>query len=351
MKDVAEEYYHKLGTWAGMNLNDPDRPNKFAVPLEEFVTARSPSPFSQRGGLRGDGAPGCVRGPRWREMTISSAAALPPHGFMKPSNSNNVGLAERPHGRDGARLPYPGRTGFRPVHVAAQSRSVRDVFRAAPDDSAASRMTWCRNASAIRNTRNWPSTARSLTRFRRAAGKMAITEDDRGLPQAEGREEPPGRNKTAGLVRFARARARSGTSAVRTTISGGRSGPGLCLSQRCSRTSSSEILTQILLVETLLRAPGRYVSAGQNRELSGVNAVHKQDLPDSPIPNSNFVSAMMMPQRQSAPMPPGRSPATAHAVRGRTSAPATRTLEGHISCLPISSPVAGVKMGSASRSH
>ena len=40
MKDVAEEYYHKLGTWAGMNLNDPDRPNKFAVPLEEFVTAQ-----------------------------------------------------------------------------------------------------------------------------------------------------------------------------------------------------------------------------------------------------------------------------------------------------------------------
>lgn len=37
MKDVAENYYRKLGTWAGMNLNDPDRPNKFAAPLEDFV--------------------------------------------------------------------------------------------------------------------------------------------------------------------------------------------------------------------------------------------------------------------------------------------------------------------------
>lgn len=40
MKDVAEKYYRDLGQWAGMNLNDPDRPRKFSVPLEEFVQAQ-----------------------------------------------------------------------------------------------------------------------------------------------------------------------------------------------------------------------------------------------------------------------------------------------------------------------
>lgn len=40
MHDLAEKYYRELGTWAGMNLNDPDRPRKFSVPLEEFVKAQ-----------------------------------------------------------------------------------------------------------------------------------------------------------------------------------------------------------------------------------------------------------------------------------------------------------------------
>ncbi|MBX3390456.1 MAG: hypothetical protein KF691_13485 [Phycisphaeraceae bacterium] len=40
MKDVAEKYYRHLATWGGMNLNDPDRPRKFSVPLEDFVQAQ-----------------------------------------------------------------------------------------------------------------------------------------------------------------------------------------------------------------------------------------------------------------------------------------------------------------------
>jgi len=40
MRDIAEKYYRHLATWGGMNLNDPDRPRKFSVPLEEFVEAQ-----------------------------------------------------------------------------------------------------------------------------------------------------------------------------------------------------------------------------------------------------------------------------------------------------------------------
>ncbi len=40
MKDQAEKYYRHLATWPGANLNDPDRPAKFAVPLEQFVEAQ-----------------------------------------------------------------------------------------------------------------------------------------------------------------------------------------------------------------------------------------------------------------------------------------------------------------------
>lgn len=40
MKDIAEKYYRHLGTWGGMNLNDPDRPRKFSAPLEQFVEAQ-----------------------------------------------------------------------------------------------------------------------------------------------------------------------------------------------------------------------------------------------------------------------------------------------------------------------
>ncbi|MBL8874852.1 MAG: hypothetical protein JNM86_03545 [Phycisphaerae bacterium] len=40
MHELAEKYYRELGTWAGMNLNDPDRPQKFSVPLEDFVKAQ-----------------------------------------------------------------------------------------------------------------------------------------------------------------------------------------------------------------------------------------------------------------------------------------------------------------------
>lgn len=40
MRDLAEKYYRHLATWGGMNLNDPDRPRKFSVPLEEFVEAQ-----------------------------------------------------------------------------------------------------------------------------------------------------------------------------------------------------------------------------------------------------------------------------------------------------------------------
>jgi len=40
MQDLAEKYYRHLATWSGMNLNDPDRPRKFSVPIEEFVEAQ-----------------------------------------------------------------------------------------------------------------------------------------------------------------------------------------------------------------------------------------------------------------------------------------------------------------------
>ncbi|MGH7242672.1 MAG: hypothetical protein ACREJD_04580 [Phycisphaerales bacterium] len=40
MVDLAEKYYRHLGTWSGMNLNDPDRPRKFSAPIEEFVEAQ-----------------------------------------------------------------------------------------------------------------------------------------------------------------------------------------------------------------------------------------------------------------------------------------------------------------------
>jgi hypothetical protein len=42
--------------------------------------------------------------------------------------------------------------------------------------------------------------------------------------------------------------------------------------------------------------PGAYRSAGQNRELSGVSTSSISRIVDPTRPNSNFVSAMMMPR-------------------------------------------------------
>src|SRR5688572_1895511 len=81
-------------------------------------------------------------------------------------------------------------------------------------------------------------------------------------------------------------------SRVRCATSGGREGTGGCLFQPID---SSQSRTYCLSKLGWL-LPGSYLSAGQNRDESGVktSSIRTSSLPS--MPNSNFVSAMMMPR-------------------------------------------------------
>ncbi len=82
-------------------------------------------------------------------------------------------------------------------------------------------------------------------------------------------------------------------SRVRATTSAGSAGGVLFLSQP---VVSSQSRTNCLSNEGGL-LPGLYWSAGQKRELSGVNTSSmRMYWPSAALPHSNFVSAMMMPR-------------------------------------------------------
>ena len=83
-------------------------------------------------------------------------------------------------------------------------------------------------------------------------------------------------------------------SRVRRTTSAGNGGGGLFLSQP---DASSQSRTNCLSYDGGLE-PGRYESAGQNRELSGVSTSSmRMSSPVGRWPHSNFVSASRMPRR------------------------------------------------------
>src|SRR6185437_16851444 len=82
-------------------------------------------------------------------------------------------------------------------------------------------------------------------------------------------------------------------AAVRCTTSSGKRGGGLALSQP---VVSSQSRTNCLSNDGG-DCPGRYVSFGQNRELSGVNTSSiRISSPDGSRPHSSLVSARMIPR-------------------------------------------------------
>src|SRR6185437_5455099 len=132
----------------------------------------------------------------------------------------------------------------------------------------------------------------------RALDGLALRVEDALLrAHQDGRSHP---STTAGRSRYASngivvscSNASMYFERVCMTTSSGSSGPGSVLSQPvCSQKSRTNCLSKLDWPR-----PGSYASAGQKREESGVNASSPSTRsPSRSIPNSNFVSAMMIPR-------------------------------------------------------
>src|SRR3569623_1156499 len=138
-------------------------------------------------------------------------------------------------------------------------------------------------------------------------------------------------------------------SLVLATISSGSTGPGACLFQplpsSLSRTNCLSKLGGLL--------PGRYWSAGQKRDESGVSAssIHTR-LPASSSPNSNLVSAIMFPRvsaYSAADLYRARLASRTWVARSWPIRVAICSNVMFSSCAPSAALVEGVKMGSGRR--
>ena len=122
----------------------------------------------------------------------------------------------------------------------------------------------------------------------------------------------------------------------------------------CSNPASRGSRARTACRSSAAEAPTRYVSAGQKREESGVSSSSiTRSSPASSSPNSNLVSAMMMPRSRAYSVARAYSCSEASFTLRASSAPisfSTSAMEMFSSCEPGAAFVLGVKIGWRSRS-
>jgi hypothetical protein len=142
MRDFAEKYYRHLATWGGMNLNDPDRPRKFSVPLEEFVEAqlaerqRSPNVALSEVTASLLGAFASLLAGDDAQFRSQMDYAAKSHGFFMKMQ-RNVSAVDSANARMDVMAPdfrmQAGAT-FAQFLTFLSLDQAADVFKAAPDD-------------------------------------------------------------------------------------------------------------------------------------------------------------------------------------------------------------------------